>query len=495
MSHTAPTATASSTATLLRREGPWFALYFCLFLLIYGYSALRLGMHVDDVYDFCGEETGLYAAAGRWGVVLWRGIFGQGACVWAAGITAGLLLAVTILCQTHLLRLTGNIERLIYGGFYLGCIQFSHMLQFSFLCDAVAASFLAVTGAVYFMQKPGIGARLGSLALLGLAFGTYQATAFYFGALFLLCELRRVQMGKSGGFMRRSGRFILTGIGAAIIWVTVKQAAVHLPFVTQAQLHYAESYQRSLTCWPEFLSGTTEEKCSILQGVFMIGYSGQWLCLSALLPLIYLFRSIKRHLGRSTAVHALLLMLMLCITPYALGLLLLRQQTPWTFIAEPLMLAGFWGIFSASGESFTPTLRKLTLVILGFTLIKGLYAVSEQAKLQALQYDTCIAELRHMRNAADSAARHAGISPQDILLVGEPMHRTDIDTNSAEQSLTWSNMLYYYLRHLKQEDRMHIGTNAFYKQNKDLLDTLPIWPAPGSIQIIENKVIIKIGPQ
>lgn len=495
MQHTASTASGTPTATLLRREGPWFALYFCIFLLIYGYSALRLGMHVDDVYDFCGEETGLYAAAGRWGVVLWRGIFGLGACVWAAGITSGLLLAGTILCQTHLLRLTGNAERLIYGGFYLGCIQFSHMLQFSFLCDAVAAAFLAVTGAVYFMQKPGIGARLGSIALLALAFGTYQATAFYFGALFLLCELRHIQAKESDGFWRRCGCFILTGIGAALIWALVKQAAVHLPFVTQEQLDYAESYQRSLTCWPEFMSGSAAEKWSILQGIFMIGYSGQWLCISALLPLIYLFRNFKHHTGRGTALRALLLMLLLCITPYALGLLLLRQQTPWTFIAEPLMLAGFWGLFSASKESFTPHLRKLTLIILSFTLIKGLYTVSEQAKLQALQFDTCIAELRHMRHAADSAARHAGITPQDIVLVGEPMHRTDIDTNSAEQSLTWSNMLYYYLRHLKLEDSMHIGTNAFYKKNKAQLDSLPIWPAPESVLIIEDKVIIKIGPQ
>ena len=47
-------------ATAYKKEGLWFLLFFALYLLVYGYSALRMGMHVDDLYDFGGEETGLY---------------------------------------------------------------------------------------------------------------------------------------------------------------------------------------------------------------------------------------------------------------------------------------------------------------------------------------------------------------------------------------------------------------------------------------------------
>ena len=480
---------------LLRTEAPWFALYFCLFLLIYGYSILRLGMHVDDVYDFSGEETGLYAAAGRWGVVLWRGIFGLGACVWAAGIISGVLISLCICLQTHLLRLSSWGQRLIFGGFYLGCIQFSHMLQFSFLCDAVAAAFLAATGAVMLLQRPGVPARLGSIALLTLAFGTYQATAFYFATLFLLTELRRHQLQQTAGQLRRVGLFILTGMAAAALWLLIKTATVHLPFVTQAQLTYVQGYQSSLTCWPEFLQASPAEKGRLFLQSLMVGYPGQWVCLSALIPFVILFRRLTRTAMWRERVTVALLLVLLCLTPYALGPLMLRGQTPWTLIAEPLMFAGLWGLLAASGVSFTPALRKAAFAILGFTLIKGLYHVSEQAKLQAHEYDICVAELRAMRSAAMAESARSGCSAQHIILIGEPMNRPATAHTSAEHTLTWSNMLYYYLRHLKLAERMHIGTNAFYKKHKEEFDTMPLWPAPGSVRSLGNDIIIKIGPQ
>lgn len=492
MPDTPPSTTLAAT---LRRETPWFILYLSLFLLIYGYAILRLGMHVDDVYDFGGEETGLYAAAGRWGVVLWRSIFEPGACVWAAGIVSALLISLSIILQTHLLRLTGSLPRLVYGGFYLGCIQFSHMLQFSFLCDAVAASFIAVTGSVWMLQKAGLKSWLLSVLLLVPAFGIYQATAFYFAALFVLCELRRMQLQEAEGMRCRVGKFILTGLSAAIIWYIIKIAAVHLPLVTEAQLTYAEGYQSSLTCWPEFLQATPQGKAEIILNVFMIGYPGQWVSLSAIIALIILYKRYKQDSGKRRAMGSLLLMAALCIIPYALGILLLRQQTPWTFIAEPLMLAGFWGLVAAAPERLTPKALHILLIFLAFILVKALYGVSAQAKEEALRHDICVAELRTMHNAALATARQNGAEASEIILIGEPMNRQQVPDSAAESTLTWSNMLYYYLRHLKLANRMRIGTNSFYTEHKAEFDAMPIWPAPGSVVNTGNQVIIKIGPQ
>ncbi len=479
---------------LLKQEGAWFALYFCLFLLVYGYSVLRLGMYGDDLYDFNGEETGLYIAAGRWGIALWRGIFGLGACLWAAGIASGLLISAVIICQCRLLQLNSTLQRMVYGGFYLGCIQFNHMLQFSFLCDVVAASFLAVTAVVYLLQQRGLRPRLLGIALLTLSFGTYQATCFYFGALFLVMELRHLQLGTSAGICTRIGRFVITGLGAAVAWWLIKTVAVHLPFVTQEQIIYASGYQSSLTCWPQFFSGTADEKLSLLLNVFMIGYWGQWVSLSALIALVVLAKDFRARLGKHRALLPIGLMLLLCITPYALGLVLLRQQTPWTFVAEPVMLAGFWGLFVASPRNLSPRIQQSLCIFLAFVLIKGMYTNAEWAKNERRYFDISMAEMREMRSAANAAAIHAGLQQADVLLLGEPMRRENVSATASDHTLVWAYFLQYYLRYLKLT-HMRIATPQELEQHAALFNTMPTWPAPGSIRPAGNTILIKIGPK
>ncbi|MBR4311097.1 MAG: glucosyltransferase domain-containing protein [Akkermansia sp.] len=479
---------------LLKEEGPWFVLYFCIFLLVYGYSVLRLGMYGDDLYDFNGEETGLYAAAGRWGIVLWRGIFGLGACVWAAGIASGLLLSTVIVCQCKLLKLQGPLQRLVYGGFYLGCIQFNHMLQFSFLCDALAASFLAVTGAVWMVQQRGYKTLLGGIGLLSLAFGTYQATCFYFTALFLVMELRRLQLGENAERCARIGRFILTGLGAATVWLLVKYATVHLPFVTQEQLSYAQGYQSSLSCWPQFIAGNAEQKLAIIRNIFMIGYWGQWVCLSALVALVLLAKRFKQRFGAKVCTAAVAAMLLLCIVPYALGFVLLRQQTPWTFIAEPVMLAGFWGLFVAEPLRVSPRLQQALLLFLAFVLVKGMYANAEWARNEARYFDISMAEMRELRSTANAAALQAGIETPKVILLGEPMRRPNVSEKASDHTLVWAYFLQFYLRYLKL-NHMHIGNSADYAKMGTEFNTMPTWPATGSVRTLGNEVFIKIGPR
>ena len=478
----------------LKEEGKWFILYFCIFLLVYGYSVLRLGMYGDDLYDFNGEETGLYAAAGRWGVIVWRGIFGLGACQWAAGIVSGLLISAVIICQCHLLKLTGTLQRVVYGGFYLGCIQFNHMLQFSFLCDAVAASFLCVTGAVWMLQKGGAKQLFIGLALLTYAFGTYQATCFYYGALFLVMELRRQQTEEAAGMGKRILRFLSLGMGAALAWYIIKSVAVLLPFVTQEQITYATGYQSSLTCWPQFINGTANERWQILQQVFMIGYWGQWVSLTALIALVALAKDYRNRLGKRRALLPIFMMMLLCITPYALGLVLLRQQTPWTFIAEPVMLAGVWGLFVAEPRKLSPRLQHVLLLLMGFILIKGLYTNAEWARNERHYYDISMAEMREMRSAANAAAINAGLQNAEVILLGEPMRREGVSETASDHTLVWAYFLQYYLRYLKLE-HMHIATPQELEAHAAQFDTMPTWPAPGSVRPAGNSILIKIGPK
>lgn len=494
MNTPSPSLSHAQCTPAYKREGLWFLLFFVLYLLIYGYSALRLGMHVDDLYDFGGEETGLYAANGRWGIMLWRSVFGPGACIWAAGVMSGLLLSTLICLQTHLLSFTTAFSKLVYGCFYLGCIQFSHMLQFSFQCDALAAGYLAVTGAIWCLKKGGASYLCPGILLLAFAFGTYQANCFYFGALFLLTELRARQSNTERKFRKHGARFILMGLVAALIWWCGLHIALRLPIVTEEQIRYVADYQSSLSDWTHFFDSPPAEKAATIYTILTAGYAGQWVSYTVCIPLVWLSIQFYRTQSRAKATGSIWLMVLLYFTPYLLGLVMMRQQTPWTYIAEPLMVAGFWGLLAAEKNRLSPIFCNALVIFLPFMLLKGMYQTCANARQEARDFNICLAEIRELRSAANAAAIHAGTNVQRIILLGEPMKREDAPDSAAESTLTWANMLFYYLRYLKL-NRLHVGSPEDYARFSAPFSAMPTWPASGSVRAIGNEVIIKIGPQ
>ncbi|MBE6420245.1 MAG: hypothetical protein E7031_08960 [Akkermansiaceae bacterium] len=479
---------------LLKQEGRWFILYFSLFMLVFGYTIFRLGLDTDDIHDFNGQEGGLYIAAGRWSVVMWRFIFGDGACLWAAGVTAGLIISALIIFQCHLLKFTGSIQRLIYGGFYISCCQFNHMLQFSFLCDVMAASFLAVTGAVWLMQQEGRKAKLLSILLLTLALGTYQANCFYFSTLFLAVELRKIQLnGTLDGFKQRFIKMLSIGFCATAAWFVIYKLAVHLPFITEEQISFATGYQSSINYWGSFIYGSFQDKFDILWNTFSLSFFIKWSCWASLIAVIALGKDFAKQLGKQKAKLAIILLVLLCLSPYGLNFALLRQHEEWSTIAEPVMLAAVWAMFAAESRNISPTIQRYLLLFLAFSLFKGMYSNAAWARDERHDHEILIAEIQEMRSAANAASIQAGQQHSHVVLLGNPWFRQDVDYNAADSTLPWAYVMKYYLRYLKLTN-MHIGTPEDHDKHMRLFNAMPTWPAPGSVQAVGNEVIIKIGP-
>lgn len=479
---------------LLKQEGRWFILYFCVFLLVYGYTILRLGLDTDDIHDFFGEEGGLYTAAGRWCVVLWRLVFGQGACTWAAGITAGLLISGVIIFQCHLLKLTGNLQRLVYGGFYLSCTQFNHMLQFSFLCDTMAASFLAVTGSVWLLQKDDTKATVLSIVLLTFALGTYQANCFYFTTLFLAVELRKIQLGEApAAFKKRFKKLIGIGLIASVAWFIIFKITVQLPYVSEEQYLFATSYQSDINHWNRFFAVGFQEKFNIVMGAIMLDFFFNWASLASLIAVFLLGRSYIQQLGRKNAKLPIFLLVLLCLSPYGLNFALLRQHEEWSLIGEPIMIAGVWAMVTTAQQKLAPRMLRYLLIFLAFSLIKGMYSNAAWARDERLWHETLIAEVQEMRSIANTAALHAGLEKANVVLMGDPWKRDDIDDQSSDSTLPWARVLKYYLRYLKIQN-IRISTPEDEAKHRLLFESMPTWPAVGSVVVAGDEIIIKLGP-
>lgn len=478
----------------LKEEGRWFILYFCVFLLVYGYTIMRFGLDTDDIHDFFGQEGGLYTAAGRWCVVLWRFIFGEGACLWAAGITAGLLISGVILAQCHLLKLTGNLQRLLYGGFYLSCSQFNHMLQFSFLCDTMAASFLAVTGAVWLLQKDGLKPMLLSTVLLTFAFGTYQANCFYFTTLFLAVELRKIQLGEDAeGFKKRFKKLICIGFMAAAVWFVIFKLAVLLPFVTEEQVRFATGYQSSIHYWGQFFASDWQQKLYLVMGACTLGLFCKWTGLVAFIAVAILGKNYIKQLGYKKAKFPILLLVLICMSPYGLNFALMRYHEEWSAIAEPVLIASVWTLITTAPFKTSPAMLRYLLIFLAFSLVKGMYANAAWARNERHGHEMLMAEIQEMRSASNAAAIHAGLEKANVVLLGNPWLRENINPQASDSTLPWAYVLRYYLRYLKLQN-IHVGSKEEHEKHQAIFETMPTWPATGSIMVVGDEVLIRIGP-
>lgn len=479
----------------IKKTAPWVVLVLLVYLLINGYMILRLGLHQDEVYDFRGEETGLYAAAGRWGIVLWRYMFGEGACLYAAGITAGICTAVTVVWQTELLRLQDTFSKLIYCAFYLGCTQYAYMHQYAFLSDACAASLLVVTAAIWLLTQQGKAAIIGSILCTAFALGTYQATCFYFGALWLAVELQmQLQAQGHKGLLRRFGKLAVVSLSAIVLWWGIKQLTMQLPIVTDEHIRYATGYQQKLTGWSAFLQGDFADKLSTVAHIFryifwsQLGriYTGQWVYATAIIPLVLISVHIWKSKTGTSVILRYVLLLALWVLPHCLIIILLQQQPPHTLLAEPIAVATLWAL---SAPLFPDFAKKVFFLFAPFMLMKAAYITSDKAKIEALEHDICVAELRMIRTQATALSTQAGLPPDStIILCGEP----DFPSKDNAPQLRSLYLLKYYLKTYKLS-RMRIATPTELSENADILRQMPAWPATGSVQHNQRDVIIKLG--
>ena len=206
-----------------------------IFLFIYGAMAVRGGYHWDETLDFAGQGMYTYLANGRWGLVLWRCIFGHGCAVWLNSLLAGGLLCAAIIVQLRVLRVEHTGAQLVYALLYMLQIQFAYQMDYAYQCDATAAGILATSWAALQLQKGGLRHLFYATAAVLFAIAVYQSLALNFvghaaknnGRAIRNCPAHHRQ-GVLG--MRNSTRALVRGKNRAhLAYLRARQRADVLP--------------------------------------------------------------------------------------------------------------------------------------------------------------------------------------------------------------------------------------------------------------------------
>lgn len=508
----------------------WGLAFFLLYLLIYGLLLPRFGLHWDEVLDFDGSATGTYIGAGRWGMALYRVVFGCGAIPWAAGIMAGLFLSTAIVLQTRLLRLNTVGLKCCYGGLMLGMPQFSSMLVYSFQADAVALGFvLSTLACMQLFCKEGrpLCRALAAILLMTLAISIYQTLLFYGCALAVAAWLARWQDGDARPFLR----FVLRGAAivlfAFLLYYALRALTLALPLASEEQLEYVSRYQRGMTQWPQFFSLTLPEQFLFLahyiKYVIFCGlglmYAGQWVYTTALLPfLLLLWRFLRAKKPLGDRLFCLLSLAFLWFIPHVMILVLCTLQGERVYLAEPLCCALLWCLYLRK-TSLSPPWTKLGALLLGVLLVRSLYTVSSNAWHEALNHERNVDEMRLLcadarRFAAENGVRSSELhiftvaaSPKTTTSSSSGFHgpfglllsRT-IDEEMTSNRFTpfrnsvesWYDRLYHFSPNGSGLTSLPPGRRQEYKQD---IDQLNLWPSPGCMMMKGDSVIVRVSPE
>lgn len=467
--------------------------YVILFLLIYGAMLVRGGYHWDETLDFSGGALDTYIANGRWGLVLWRCVFGMGAAVWTSGVLAGLLLTLSMVLQVRLLKIERVGMQLLYGGLYLLQVQFAYQMDYFFLCDAVAFGLLSVTAAAMWVEQGGLRKLVMAAVAVTLAVAIYQSLLLNFVVLLLFWLLQDLMAGKELRIWQRGRTVVAVCVAAVVGWYAVKTAVAALVPVDADALAYCREYAERLNYREQLFSSewyvyVWSMLSTMAEHALMpLSYDGELFYASAVVPLVILLVYVLRRVsGVCPKLLGVALIMGLWLAPFSMYMVIGETWPcyPHTKLAQPLVLAGMW-LVAIPLVQWPVVWRRIGAVALFVCLVQASALVSRHAaKIQA-SFEERLLRLHHTETDAVRVAVEQGIPLRKGCILYYPASHNWEQNGYVDFSGDYPALLY-----------MEGATSAEHYRNvhREHLQQMPVWPQQGSIRVVDDLIIVK-GPE
>ena len=487
---------------------------FLLYFIIYGILSFRFGMVVEEVHEGITLHHELYVANMRWGLALWRAIFGYGALPLVAGIISGAAIALSLLVHVRIFGIESFGKRLAYGVIYLCGIQWLYQLMYSNQSDVVALSFLLASIAVYLITKnKDKKSVLFAVLLVMFSVACYQAILLYifvlWGSFYIICILNEQSL-KTSAIVREAFVFVV----GALLSIIVARVLMSTSLVTPSIVETVKNHQGDFIRWTrlEGLSTEMQVRCVVrymvtvpLTNMAGLTYPGQWVYASALIPLVLIVRFVYK---RNTVKHAMFVgafLLFLLYVPFFMGVVFLHKMPPRVNIAEPLACAGVWAVFISRKSRYSACKINFFVSFLIAAILSSVYTVGAFARTEAYSYNRAVMELISMHSRGMQVASSAELTDFKIIIIGDPkfsrfvadefymkpgtLYRESVHPHIFSGNKKWID---FYVDYLRLPYIRCAGPDDLARYASSAKD-MPSWPDIGRVQECEGNIIIKVG--
>lgn len=490
-------------------------LIFLVYVCIYGFMSLRLGMAGEEVLAIAGEPDDIYRAGGRWGHSLYRQLTYLGTVPYGAGIVAGLYISIALIIQTKILKFTGTWAPVIYSILYLCCLQWIYQLRYSNQSDSLGLAILFITVAVYLLQEKGWIRTLASVVLITLAISVYQSLLIYAVTLMLIKGIHQAiherTLHFTSWFLKSSGIII----SSFVLYLIGSYVSVTYSNIPPDTLEYVLNYRAEATGYKAALASDTpiwqtfflNAKNSLLHNYLITGYKSHWIMFSVLVACSIVL--IKIAMDKRKWPQKLLYAAMVCalmIMPYSTSILMLEHQGIRVQVAEPLLLAGIWGLTIPyiTQNNWIKAQHAISIMTVSFFL-EAIYTSSDIAGNEAYAFDRAREEVLDMYALGQAVAEREHLGECRIVVLGASpiipgehlnfLRKQGLQTGCASpyifsKGYAWAQAFINYMR----LPRMEKGIKKDIEFHKEVYDTMRAWPHPSSVKASRGEVIIRLTP-
>lgn len=460
-----------------------------VFLLIYMPMLVRGGYHWDETLDFAGQGMETYVANGRWGLVLWRWVFGLGCAVWLNGLLAGGLLVAAMVVQLRVLRVEHTGAQLLYGLLYLVLVQFAYQMDYFYQCDATAAGVLCVSLAVLCLQRGGRGALLGATLAVLFAVAVYQCLVLNFAVLLGLVVVQRMLSGERAELWRTLGRGAAVCVLAVLGWWGIKALVLQLVPVSDNVLVYCAEYAERINYREQLFSSEWYVylwrmfSTMVRDALIPLTYDGElFYAAAALAGMVLAVALCRRSAGVGAAVGRVLLLFALWVAPFSMYMVVGETWPcyPHTKMAQPLVLAAFW-VLVVQYVPWRPLWRGVGVCALLVCTVQAATLVARHAAHMQARFEERLMRLHHAETEGVRVAVQHGITPSKGCILYYTSTHDWSRGGFVDFCGDYPALLY-----------MRGATDAeLYRLHRATLREMPEWPAAGSVRVVGDKVIIK----
>lgn len=381
---------------------------------------------------------------------------------------------------------------------YIACNQWATQLVYSFQSDAVACGLLLCTIAAYKLQRTQCYTI--PVICLALALSVYQSCAIYFLIIYCASIIANKNIAIKSIFLSACV-FII----ALVLYFLISHIFKNSILVRPETREYTSSYQSAICGWGIFSSLSCIVKVQFILHYCKdtlteaLGFNtlASHLQITTLIPLGYLVvTSFRKNTGYQRIFYPLIVT-GIWILPFIMHLLIAGTTETRTLLGEPVALAFLWSMtcnciqISRRGKIFF-------VAILSFFLLKASYSNTATSRDTAHIYSCAVHELRNIHLSGKLLSQKKQLLPETpiILLVSPSAKENHTPPSSPRDFIidhTRSNSINWHIKHLHLTG-MTGGNAEHLKKHKDVLQTMPCWPQPGSMIINKGDIIVRINP-
>jgi len=474
--------------TLFCRSGiPIFLTAFISAVMVYGFELTHFTLSIDEEFSNNYLQT---IALGRWGHALLRQfIFPEPYAPWFTTLCALLFTAAAAVVMAKVLQFSTHIS-LCFVALFFALPQFAYQLQFSNQADTVGLGFLSAALSVYYFKRP---APLYGLSVISYVFAVsiYQSLAFLPISLILLCVIKESLEGKKN----KHAFITLAGFAAISVISVIAYELILLSFQHYYQVSGA-SYFSSLISWGKLSTAQViSQTVHYIADFFTFnGFYGLQPFSLVVIPFLFLSVSLIYKKGIAGIVPVILLVGLL-FSPFIMAVIAGSFQAPRVLTSLSLVMAGLFALMMIHlSNKAVNIIFSAVIVLVGSASASQLFYsdyMSEKAdSLLATQITTQIYQTYPDFNAETTGIYFFGMPKRDNIW---KKPNSDVFGYSF---FTWdggnnARMIAYY-RALGIAS-LHKASETQLSTVREQAKTLPVWPAAGSIAMINNVLVIKLG--